>query len=190
MRSRISWRPRSRPAPPCSSGSSLTIMGGAHLDGVLTVATRRGYDYDFRLAGLLLVGSTLVFGGALCLSAVRGLARGRRTAWGRALSGTLLLLLVLVLMSPVQPKMAPGLSVLAAVNLIALLAARRRLEPAIRALDPVGRAMPNLRPRSVVSLRPPRVRPATGRPGPRRWRRGRGSCARGPRPDRARLHRS
>ena len=46
------------------------------------------------------------------------------------MSGTLLLLLVLVLMSPVQPQMAPGLSVLAAVNLIALLAARRRLEPA------------------------------------------------------------
>ena len=111
-------------------GFLLTIMGGAHLDGVLTGARRGGYEYDFRLAGLLLVGSTLVFGGAQCLSAVRGLARGRRTAWGRAMSGTLLLLLVLVLMSPLQPKMAPGLSVLAAVNLIALLAARRRLEPA------------------------------------------------------------
>ena len=119
-------------------GLLLTIMGGAHLDGVLIVATRRGYDYDFRLAGLLLVGSTLVFGGALCLSAVRGLARGRRTAWGRAMSGTLLLLLVLVLMSPVQPKMAPGLSVLAAVNLIALLAATRRLEPARRASEEAG----------------------------------------------------
>ena len=62
-------------------------MGAAHLDGVLSVATSRGYDYDFRVAGLLLVGSTLVFGGALCLSAVRGLVRGRRAAWGRAMSG-------------------------------------------------------------------------------------------------------
>jgi hypothetical protein len=117
-----------------AAGMSLFVdllcdHGRAHLDGVLTAATSRGYDYDFRLAGLLLVGSTLVFGGALCLSAVRGLVRGRRTAWGRAMSGTLLLLLVLVLMSPVQPQMAPGLSVVAAANLIALLAARRRLEP-------------------------------------------------------------
>jgi hypothetical protein len=52
-------------------GILLAIMGAAHLHGVLTVATSRGYDYDFRLAGLLLVGSTLVFGGALCLSSVR-----------------------------------------------------------------------------------------------------------------------
>jgi len=111
-------------------GLLLAIMGAAHLLGVLTVATSRGYAYDFRLAGLLLVGSTLVFGGALCLSSVRGLARGRPTAWVRATCGTLLLLLVLVLMIPLQPEMAPGLSVLAGVNLIALLAARRRLEPA------------------------------------------------------------
>jgi hypothetical protein len=105
-------------------GLLLAIMGAAHLQGVLTVATSRGYDYDFRLAGLLLVGSTLVFGGALCLSSVRGLARRRPTAWVRAMTGTLLLLLVLVLMIPVQPTMAPGLSVLAGVNLIALLAAK------------------------------------------------------------------
>ena len=113
-------------------GLLLAIMGAAHLHGVLTVATSRGYEYDFRLAGLLLVGSTLVFGGALCLSSVRGLARGRPTAWVGAMSGTLLLLIVLLLMIPVQPRMAPGLSVLAGVNLIALLAARRRLEPARR----------------------------------------------------------
>jgi hypothetical protein len=105
-------------------GLLLAIMGAAHLHGVLTVATSRGYDYDFRLAGLLLVGSTLMFGGALCLSSVRGLARGRPTAWIRAMSGTLLLLLVLLLMIPVQPSMAPALSVLAGVNLIALLAAK------------------------------------------------------------------
>ena len=43
-------------------GLLLAIMGAAHLHGVLTVAANRGYDYDFRLAGLLLVGSTLVFG--------------------------------------------------------------------------------------------------------------------------------
>jgi hypothetical protein len=109
-------------------GSLIAIMGAAHLQGVFTTATMRSYPYDFRLAGLLLVGGTLVLGGALCLSAVRGIARGRRSAWNRAMSGTLLLLLVLVLMSPLQPEMAPGLAVIAAVNAIALLGAGRRLE--------------------------------------------------------------
>jgi hypothetical protein len=109
-------------------GLLIIIMGLAHLYGVMVTATRRSYAYDFRLAALLLVGMALVFAAALCLSAVRGLARRQRAAWGRALIGTLLLLLVSVPLSPVQPDMAPGLSVLAAVNLIVLLAARRGLE--------------------------------------------------------------
>lgn len=109
-------------------GLLLTIMGLAHLQGVLTAATNRGYAYDMRLAGLLLVGSTLVFGGVLCLSAVRGLTRAQRPAWNRAMIGTILLLIVTTLTSPLQPDMAPGLSVFAGLNLIALLVAWRRLE--------------------------------------------------------------
>lgn len=109
-------------------GLLLTIMGLAHLDGVLTTATNKGYAYDMRLAGLLLVGGTLVFGGALCLSAVRGLARAQRPAWNRAISGTILLLIVTLLTSPLQPDMAPGLSVFVGLNLLALLVAWRRLE--------------------------------------------------------------
>ena len=109
-------------------GLLITFMGLGHLYGVVVTATNKGYGYDFRLAGLLLVGIALVFGGALCLSAVHGLARGQRTPWGRALIGTLLLLLVLVPLIPMQPDMAPGLSLLAAVNLIVLIAARRGLE--------------------------------------------------------------
>jgi hypothetical protein len=109
-------------------GLLITVMGLGHLYGVIVTATGRGYAYDFRLAGLLLVGIALVFGGALCLSAVRGLARRQRNAWGRALIGTLLLLLVLVPVIPMQPDMAPGLSILVAVNLVILLAARRGLE--------------------------------------------------------------
>ena len=108
-------------------GSLITFMGLGHLYGVVVTATNKGYGYDFRLAALLLVGIALVFGGALCLSAVRGLARGHRTAWGRASIGTLLLLIVLVPMIPMQPDMAPGLSILAAVNLIVLIAARGEL---------------------------------------------------------------
>jgi hypothetical protein len=110
-------------------GLLITVMGLAHLYGVIVTATGRRYAYDFRLAALLLVGIALVVGGALCLSAVRGLARCQRAAWGRALIGTLLLVVVLVALSPVQPDMAPGLSVLAAVNLVVLLAARRGLQP-------------------------------------------------------------
>jgi hypothetical protein len=97
---------------------------------VIVAADMQGYAYDFRLAALLLLGTTLTYGGVLSLSAVRGLARGRRTAWNRAMSGAILLLLVLTLMIPVQPDMAPGLSILAALNLIALLAAWRGLQPA------------------------------------------------------------
>ena len=110
-------------------GGLITVMGLAHVDGVIVTAMRKGYAYDFRLGALLLVGTTLVFGGALCLSAVRGLARGDHAAWGRAVVGTLLLLLVLLLMSPMQPDMAPGLAFVAAVNLIVLLGARRGLAP-------------------------------------------------------------
>jgi hypothetical protein len=109
-------------------GLLLMIMGLAHLYGVMVTASTRSYAYDFRLAALLVVGTALVFGAALCLSAVRGLARRQRAAWGRAVIGTLLLLLVLVPLSPIQPDMAPGLSVFAAVNLIALLTAWRGLE--------------------------------------------------------------
>ena len=115
----------------CSSllvGLLITVMGLGHLYGVVVTATNKGYTYDFRLAALLVVGMALVFAAALCLSAVRGLASSQRTAWGRALIGTLLLLLVFVPMGPVQPDMAPGLSLLAAVNLVVLLAARRGRE--------------------------------------------------------------
>jgi hypothetical protein len=109
-------------------GLLITVMGLGHLYGVMVTATGKNYGYDFRLAALLVVGMALVFGGALSLSAVRGLVRRQRTAWGRALIGTLLLLLVLVPLGPIQPDMAPGLSVVVAVNLIFLLAGWRGLE--------------------------------------------------------------
>ena len=72
-------------------GGLATLMGSAHLDGVLVTAGRRHYAYDFRFAGLLLLGFTITFAGILCLTAVRGLARARRPAWDRALIGTLLM---------------------------------------------------------------------------------------------------
>ena len=109
-------------------GLGTTIGGLGHIQGVVETATRRGYPYDFRYAGLLLVGVTVAYSGVLLLWAVRGLARGERAAWDRALSGTILLLLVAVPLIPVEPDNAilqaavPG-----TVSLIVLLAARPRL---------------------------------------------------------------
>jgi hypothetical protein len=108
-------------------GLLLTLMGSGHLYGVVVTAGNKGYAYDFRLAALLLLGITMVFGAMLCLTAVLGLARGKRGAWDRAVIGTILLLMDFVLMIPLQPDMAPGLSILAGVNLAALLAGRGRL---------------------------------------------------------------
>ena len=61
-------------------GLGNTIGGLGHIQGVIGTATRRGYPYDFRYAGLLLVGITIAYSGVLCLWAVRGLARGERPA--------------------------------------------------------------------------------------------------------------
>ena len=111
-------------------GLAGTIMGGAHLDGVLRAAMTKGYAYDLRLEFLLLLGIGMVFAGVLCLTAVRGLFHGQRRAWDRAVIGALLLLLVKapIIPHPKQGEMAAGLSVIAAVSLIALLAAWRSLE--------------------------------------------------------------
>jgi hypothetical protein len=112
-------------------GLANTIGGLGHIQGVVETATRRGYPYDFRYAALLLVGITVAYSGVLCLWAARGLARGERPAWDRAVSGTILLLLVGVLLIPVE---GPGqdnallqAAVPGTVSLIVLLAARSRL---------------------------------------------------------------
>ena len=72
----------------------------------------------------------MVFAGVLCLTAVRGLARGQRRAWDRAMIGTLLLFLVTVPMTPLggQGELAAFQAFPAAVNLIVLVAAGRQLE--------------------------------------------------------------
>jgi hypothetical protein len=111
-------------------GLASTIFGGGHLQGVISVAMARGYAYDFRLAALLLLGMTMVFAGVFCLTAVRGLARGQRRDWDRAMMGTILLLLVTVPITPlpVQGELAAFQAFPASVNLIAMLAAWRQLE--------------------------------------------------------------
>jgi hypothetical protein len=112
-------------------GLGNTIGGLGHIQGVIETATRRGYAYDFRYAGLLIVGTTIAFSGVLCLWAVRGLARGERPAWDRALSGTILLLLVGIPLIPVdgpgQDNAVLQAAIPGTVSLIVLLAARPRL---------------------------------------------------------------
>jgi hypothetical protein len=100
-----------------------------HLIGVIVTAAGRGYyySYDFRFAALLLIGITILVAGALSIAAVRGLGRGQEPAWARAMSGTLLLLVINTPLIPVQ-SFAVALSILGTLNLIALLGARRRLE--------------------------------------------------------------
>ena len=113
-------------------GLLTTIYGGAHLMGVLGNAWRGSYPvYDFRVASMISIGIMMVVAGSLCLAAVRGVARGRGRAWDIAMGGTVLLLLVTVplINVPVQGELAGFLTFFGAPNLIALLVARRRLEP-------------------------------------------------------------
>jgi len=114
-------------------GVASTVMGGAHLVGVLGNLSRGAYPlYDFRLASMLSIGIMMVIAGALCLAAVRGLLDGRQRARDFALSGTVLLLLVTVPICfvPGQGDVAAVLTFLAAPNLVVLAGARRRLEVA------------------------------------------------------------
>jgi hypothetical protein len=114
-------------------GLNGAIFGAAHLEGVIQVAMERGYAYDFRLASLLLLGIGMVFASVLCLTAVRGLAHGQRRAWDRAMIGTLLLLVVTIpiVYVPVQGLLAAAQAWPAALNVVVLVGAWRRLEAGV-----------------------------------------------------------
>jgi hypothetical protein len=114
------------------AGLDAAVAGGAHLEGVVQVAIERAYPYDFRLASLLLLGMLLVFGGVLCLTAVRGVARGRRSAWERGAIGAILLILVAQPMTPLgaQGQQGTAIVLFAGMCLFALALALWQLEPA------------------------------------------------------------
>ena len=117
-----------------SVGYSSAAMGSAHLAGVLWNAVHGSYLYNFRVAALLLVGCWLVLGGGLCVAALGPLRVGRAPEWGRAVRGTALLLLVATPLIPVQPELAGGVVVSAAVNL-AVIAGVLRARPRVRDLS-------------------------------------------------------
>jgi hypothetical protein len=107
-------------------GGWAVFFAGAHLISVIAAATMGYYPaYQFRFAALLIVGMTLVYGGLVCITAVRGLASGRRSAWGRAVIGTSLIVLVSVPLIPLQPDVASPIALLSMLNLVALLGAWR-----------------------------------------------------------------
>jgi len=99
---------------------------------VIQTAIERGYAYNFRLASLLILGMTLVFGAALCLTAARGIARGQRRAWERGLIGAVLLIIAATPITPIsgQGELAAGIVLFAVASLITLLLAFRRLDHA------------------------------------------------------------
>jgi hypothetical protein len=104
-------------------GLFSAILGSSHVYGVMVTANLKAYRYNFRLASLYLVGLTIVAAGVLCIAAGRGLARGQRIGWERALFGTTLLLLISVPLIPMQTGLAGGLSTVGVLNLVALAAA-------------------------------------------------------------------
>jgi len=105
-------------------GLLSSVQGGAHLLSVIGVALTRGYAYNFRLTSLVLIGALMVLAGVLCLASARAVAAGRRSAWWTSARGTLLLLLVVVPLIPIQTEMASGLTILGVVNLAFLYRAR------------------------------------------------------------------
>ncbi len=103
---------------------ALTNQGSYHHPGA-------GFTYDFRFYSLVLFGCVMISQGVPMMRAARGLSRGSGEAAGRLLRPTLV---VLALSAPLIPIQFFGsvLTVCAALNLPALLLARRALRKASR----------------------------------------------------------
>lgn len=112
----------------CGLANSLLLS--AHLAAVLGRAVQgRGFfgastfSYDFTFKALVLVGLAIALPGFLCLAQARGLTRGERSAWSNALWWSLWLLGINAFF---WRAFAPLLALLALINLIGLVAARKR----------------------------------------------------------------
>ena len=113
-------------------GLANGLLLGAHLAAVLGRAMQgRGFfgapafSYDFTFKSLVLVGVAIALPGFLCLAQARGLTRGARAAWSNAFWWSLWLLGVNAFF---WRAFAPLLALLAFLNLIGLVAARRRFQ--------------------------------------------------------------
>ena len=113
-------------------GLANGLLLSAHLAAVLGRALQgRGFSgastfsYDFTFKALVLVGLAIALPGFLCLAQARGLARGAESAWSNALWWSLWLL---GLNAFFWRAFAPLLALLAVVNVVALLATRKRFQ--------------------------------------------------------------
>jgi len=78
------------------TGASTAGLAMAHFVGVIWSAAyvHPEFVWNFRFAGLLLVGLTLLTGGVVLMASALGVGRGRSPDWRRAVGGTLWLQLV------------------------------------------------------------------------------------------------
>ncbi len=113
-------------------GLANGFLLGAHLAAVLGRAVKgagflgaSAFSYDFTFKSLVLVGVVGSLPGFLCLAQARGLTRGARSAWSNAFGWSLWLL---ALNAFFWRAFAPLLALLAFLNLVALVATRRRFQ--------------------------------------------------------------
>ena len=107
-------------------GALIGLLGMVHTLAVIGRALRGpAFEYNFRLYSLVMMGVAQIAGGVRCLSTSWNLARGDVRAWKAAVGATTLLLVVNLPLMPIQ-GFAVGFSVFLAVNLLVLIATRRR----------------------------------------------------------------
>jgi len=109
------------------SGLTTAVLAAGHLVGVVTTTLDRSpFQYTFRVYSLLLLGGVLVVLGSLLAAASIGVARGERLAWRQAVWAAVALLAVNVTLAPIN-GFGGFLSIIATINLVALLVSQARL---------------------------------------------------------------
>ncbi len=116
-------------------GTIIAALGAAHLIAVVARGLSGAgsgpggtFVYDFRFYALVQLGWLLIAGGVACFIQARGLTRGEPRAWRATVWATVVLLAINVPLMPIQ-GFAPAFSAFAFVNLIALVATRKRFGP-------------------------------------------------------------
>ena len=110
-------------------GTIIAALGALHL---ISVLPRGGtFVYDFRFYALVYLGVLLIGAGVACVIPARRLMRGEPRAWKTTLWATIALLAINVPLMPIQ-GFAYAFSAFALVNLVALVATRRRVGQEVR----------------------------------------------------------
>ena len=111
-------------------GTIIAALGTAHLIAVTSSGVTRGstFVYDFRFYALVHLGVLLIAGGVACFILAHRLMRAEPRAWKTTLWVTAALLAINLPLIPIQ-GFAKLFSMLAFVNLVALVVTRRRFGP-------------------------------------------------------------